>query len=109
MSAGWVRYDAAARTLRLSVYVQPNARTTDVAGLHGPDLKVRIAAPAVDNQANIAVRMFFARMLGVPPGSVSVRHGATSRRKRLEIRDAGPEQEERAIALANETEAVNGH
>jgi uncharacterized protein len=97
---GWVRYDAATRTLRLSIYVQPNARTSDVAGLHGEDLKVRIAAPAVDNKANAAVRTFFAHALGVPPSSVSVRRGAASRRKTLEIRDAGAELEARVLALA---------
>jgi uncharacterized protein (TIGR00251 family) len=97
---GWVRYDAAARMLRLSIYVQPNARTSNVAGLHGEDLKVRIAAPALDNKANIAVTAFFAQLLAVPPGSVSVRRGATSRRKILEIRDAGAELEALAIALA---------
>jgi uncharacterized protein (TIGR00251 family) len=101
MSAEWVRYDAAARTLRVSIYVQPNARTTDVAGLHGAELKVRIAAPAVDNKANIAVTTFFAQLLAVPPSSVSVRRGAASRRKTLEIRNAGAELEARALALAN--------
>ncbi len=99
MSTAWVRYDAVARTLRLSIYVQPNARTSDVAGLHGEDLKVRIAAPAVDNKANAAVRTFFAQVLGVPPGSVTVLRGAASRRKILEVCDAGAEQEARAIAL----------
>jgi uncharacterized protein (TIGR00251 family) len=99
MSAPWVRYDATARTLRLSIYVQPNARTNDVAGLHGTGLKVRIAAPALDNKANIAVTTFFARLLAVPPSSVSVRRGAASRRKILEVRDAGAELEGRALAL----------
>jgi uncharacterized protein (TIGR00251 family) len=99
VTAGWVRYDAGKRTLILSVYVQPNARTTEVAGAHGDDLKVRIAAPAVDNKANVALTAFIARALGVPPSSVSVRHGATSRRKMLEVRDAGAELELRAMAL----------
>jgi uncharacterized protein (TIGR00251 family) len=101
MSAAWIRYDAAARTLRLSIYVQPNARTSDLAGLHGEDLKVRIAAPAIDNKANAAVRTFFAEALGVPPSSVTVLRGAASRRKVLEVRDAGAELKARAIALAD--------
>jgi uncharacterized protein (TIGR00251 family) len=101
MTREWLRYDAAARTLWLSIYVQPNARTTDVAGFHGHELKVRIAAPAVDNKANVAVVRFFAEALAVAPGRVSVRRGTSSRRKMLEVRDAGTEQEKRALALAN--------
>src|SRR6476620_8714555 len=69
MSGNWIRYDAAARTLRLSVYVQPNARRTAIVGLHGEDLKVSIAAPAVDNKANLAVIAFVADVLGVPASS----------------------------------------
>lgn len=101
MSAEWVRYNAAARTLTLCVYVQPNARTTAVTGLHGPDLKIRIAAPALDNKANLALCAFVADALKVPPSSVAVRHGATSRRKMLEIRNVGAELAARALALAS--------
>jgi uncharacterized protein (TIGR00251 family) len=84
----------------LSVYVQPNARTTGVVGMHGQELKVRVTAPAADNKANEAVIRFFAQALAVPPGSVYVRHGGTSRRKTLEVRDAGAEVEARARGLA---------
>ena len=101
MSGSWIRYDAAARTLRLSVYVQPNARRTAVVGLHGEDLKVSIAAPAVDNKANLAVIAFIADVLGVPASSVSIRYGATSRRKTLEVRNGTPDIESRALSLAH--------
>jgi uncharacterized protein len=101
MSATWVRYDAAARVLTLSIYVQPNARASELAGVHGNDLKVRIAAPAVDNKANVAVRAFIAMALAVPPSSVSVRHGVTSRRKVLQVCDASGDLEVRARALAS--------
>jgi uncharacterized protein (TIGR00251 family) len=101
MSCGWVRYDAVARVLRLSIHAQPNARKTAIAGLHGADLKVTIAAPAVDNKANIALAAFVAEALDIPASTVSVRFGATSRRKTLEIRNAAPELESRALALAD--------
>ena len=32
----------------LSLHVQPGAKTTAVAGLHGAALKIRLAAPPVD-------------------------------------------------------------
>jgi uncharacterized protein len=99
MSATWVRYDASARVLTLSIYVQPSARASELAGLHGNDLKVRIAAPAVDNKANVAVRALIARALAVPSSNVSVRRGMTSRRKVLEVCDASGDVEARARAL----------
>lgn len=102
MNAGWVRYDAYSQTLTLSVYVQPNARTTALAGLHGEDLKVRIAAPALDNKANATLRVFIAELLDVPPSAVTIRHGATSRRKTLEVRNAGAHAATRARALAGD-------
>jgi uncharacterized protein (TIGR00251 family) len=99
-AAPWLRYDAKSRTLTLSVYVQPNARTTGVTGLHGEDLKIRVAAPALDNKANAAVRELIAGVLEVPASRVTIRRGAAGRRKTLEIADARAELAERALALA---------
>jgi uncharacterized protein (TIGR00251 family) len=81
----WHRYDPARRHLILTLHVQPNARRNEVAGPHGDALKVRIAAPAVDNQANAALVKFLAERLGVPRSSIAIRHGTTGRRKIVEI------------------------
>lgn len=90
MSSNWRRYDPARRCLILTLHVQPNARGNEVAGLHGDALKVRIAAPAVDNKANAALAEFLAERLGVPRSSITIRHGTTGRRKIVEIA-GGPE------------------
>jgi uncharacterized protein (TIGR00251 family) len=87
----WYRYDAAGRSLVLTVHVQPNARTSAIAGLHGDALKIRVAAPAVENKANAALVGFLAAVLGVAQERVSLRRGARGRRKSIEIRDASPE------------------
>ena len=86
----WRRYNAAARRLTLTLHVQPNARRTEFAGLHGDALKVRIAAPATDNKANLELVEFLGETLGVPRSAIVIRHGVTGRRKVLEI-TAGPE------------------
>jgi uncharacterized protein len=70
---------------RLDVYVQPRASRTELAGLHDGRIKVRVAAPAVENAANQALTEFIAERLGLPRRSVRVTAGATSRRKVLEI------------------------
>jgi len=86
----WCRYDAAARRITLMLHVQPNAKRSGIAGLHGDALKVRIAAPAADNKANEKLAGFLSETLGVPKSAVAIRHGATGRRKVIEI-SGGPE------------------
>lgn len=70
----------------LVLHVQPGARTTEVAGLHGEALKIRLAAPPVDGKANAALCRFLAGALGVPVAAVDVLAGAGSRHKRVFIR-----------------------
>jgi uncharacterized protein (TIGR00251 family) len=72
-------------SVRISVYVQPRASKTEIAGMHGDALKIRLTAPPVDNAANAALIEFIAGKLGIPKGSVRVAAGATSRRKVVEI------------------------
>lgn len=95
----WCRYDAAAQKLTLSLHVQPGARKSAFAGIHGDALKIRIAAPAVDNKANAALVGFLSETLGVPKSVIAVRHGATGRRKVVEI-TGGLELAQRVEALA---------
>ena len=95
----WVSYNAAGRRLALTLHVQPGARRSEVVGLHGGALKVKVAAPAVDNKANAALIEFLAGTLGIPKSAVAIRHGATGRRKVVEIA-GGPELVPRLEALA---------
>lgn len=86
----WLRYDPVARRLTLTLHVQPNAAKSAFAGLHGDALKVRIAAPPADNRANAELVDYLGEALGVPKSAVAIRHGATGRRKVVEIA-GGPE------------------
>ena len=69
----------------LAVYVQPGARRSAVAGLHGDRLKIRIAAPATEGRANQALVEFVAEALGVPKRGVAVASGERSRDKFIAI------------------------
>ena len=90
MSTAWYRYDAAAGALILHVHVQPNARASAFAGLHGDALRVRIAAPPVDDKANVALLAFLREQLTLPPRALAIRHGLHGRRKTVAISgDAG--------------------
>ncbi len=83
--ANWFRIEAdGAVTLR--VHIQPGARRTAVAGLHGESVKIRVAAPALEDRANEALVDFLAEAFGVPRRAVTLVGGARSREKRLEVR-----------------------
>ena len=71
--------------VRIEVHVQPRASRTELAGLHGGRLKIRLAAPPVDGAANAALVEFVAEKLGVAKSRVRVVAGATSRQKVVEI------------------------
>ena len=74
------------------MHAQPGARRTEVAGLHGEALKIRVQAPALEDRANEALAEFIARALGVARRDVVLATGAKSREKRFEVRspDADP-------------------
>jgi uncharacterized protein (TIGR00251 family) len=81
----WFRYDVSRHCLTLTLHIQPNARRTEFAGIHGDALKLRIAAPAVDNQANAELVRFLSEQLGVSRATIALRRGATGRRKVVEL------------------------
>lgn len=72
-------------SVRIPVYIQPRAKCTEVAGRHGSDIKIRVAAPPVDQAANEALLAFVAQRLRLRRRQVRLVAGATSRRKVLEI------------------------
>ena len=72
-------------SVRVEVYIQPRASKTEIAGLHDGVIKIRIAAPAVENAANLALIEFVAKQLVIAGRRVRIVSGAASRRKLLEI------------------------
>jgi uncharacterized protein len=95
----WYRYDAAARKLTLTLQAQPGARKSEIVGPYGDALKVRIAAPAVDNKANAALIEFLSDALTVSKAGIAIRRGAAGRRKVVEV-TGGPELVAKLEALA---------
>lgn len=80
----WLRVAADGR-ITLTLHIQPGAKKTEFAGLHGDALKIRLAAPPVDGKANEALIKFVAETLKLPKSAVNLKSGQTSRRKVLEI------------------------
>ena len=65
----------------LTLHIQPGASKTELAGLHGDALKLRIQAPPVEGAANAAVLAFIAAHLGLAKREVKLLRGDTARRK----------------------------
>ena len=72
--------------VELLLLVQPRAGRTEVVGPHGEVLKIRLAAPPVDGEANEELVRFLAKVLGVAKGAVTIESGDTGRRKRVRVR-----------------------
>ncbi|GHU13098.1 UPF0235 protein [Betaproteobacteria bacterium] len=69
----------------LALHIQPGAKKSGVAGLHGEALKIRLAAPPVDGKANAALLAFVAEWLNVPKQAVTLKSGQTSRQKVVRV------------------------
>jgi uncharacterized protein (TIGR00251 family) len=79
----WIRSDGDAVVLTL--HIQPGAKKTEIVGLHGAALKIRLAAPPVDGKANAALIAFIAAKVGAGRTAVELVSGETSRAKRVRI------------------------
>jgi uncharacterized protein (TIGR00251 family) len=83
----WARDGAGGAVLEL--LVQPRASRTRVAGEHDGRLKIQLAAPPVDGEANAALVAFLADALGVRRGDVALLAGEAGRRKRVRVAGLG--------------------
>ena len=73
-------------TVIVSVRVVPRAGRTEVSGVHGDALKIRVAAPPVDGRANEAARAALADALSIAPAQVDLVSGEHSRAKQFAVR-----------------------
>lgn len=79
----WVRESAGA--VILEVLVQPRASRTRVVGEHDGRLKIQLAAPPVDGEANAALVEFLADALGARRSDVVIERGDSGRRKTVRV------------------------
>jgi len=81
--AEWYRRNG--ETITLTLHVQPGAKRSEIAGLHGAALKIRLAAAPVEGRANEALQRFVAELFAVPLRQVELKQGAQSRHKIVAI------------------------
>jgi uncharacterized protein (TIGR00251 family) len=83
LTTSWFRYDGA--ILKLTIHAQPGAARTEIAGVYGDALKIRIASRAIANKANDELLGFLADVFAVPLRQVSLVQGARTRRKIVQV------------------------
>lgn len=88
--------------LTIHIQAQPGAKRTEVVGLYGDCIKVRLASPPVDGKANECLIEFLARRLGVKRGQIMIARGISSRRKQVFVAATGLQP---AALLEKEAEA----
>jgi uncharacterized protein len=67
------------------VVVVPRASRSKVVGLHGTALKLTLAAPPVDGEANAELCALLAKALGVAKRAVRIVHGEHSKTKTVQV------------------------
>lgn len=83
MSRDWC--SAVQQNIRLSVQITPNAKKSEVIGVHEDALKIRLQAQPIEGKANEALVRFLSDVLGVPKSAITITHGHTNKRKIIEI------------------------
>ena len=76
----------------LRLRIVPRASRTEIAGIQGGMVRIRLAAAPVDGAANEALIRFLAERIVVPRSAVRVASGRTSRSKVVVISGASLEQ-----------------
>lgn len=89
--ASWYRSNG--EVITLTLHVQPGAKRSEICGLHGEALKLKLAAPPIDGRANEALLKYIAELFRVPVRQVELRQGAQSRHKVVAVTDSAIQPE----------------
>ena len=76
----------------LSVYVVPKSSRTEVSGLYGDYLKIKLKSPPVDNAANEELISFLSDKLKVSKRNIEIVSGHTGKRKNILIKNINIKQ-----------------
>lgn len=90
-------FEAHADGCRIQLHVVPRASRTQAAGLHDGRLKLQVAAPPVDGEANEAIVRYLAKALGVGRDQVAIASGQTGKRKAVIVSGLGPDEVQRRL------------
>lgn len=84
---------------RVQIHAQPGAKRTEVMGLHGEAVKIRVQAPPIDGRANDELARFLAELCGISRSQVELVKGTTHRAKAFVVRGMAPADVRRALGV----------
>lgn len=71
--------------ITITLHVVPGAKRSELMGVHGAALRMRLAAPATEGKANAALTQWWAQWMKVSKSQVVLQSGTSSRQKILRI------------------------
>ena len=77
--------------LTFKVQAVPRASRSEIMGAHNGALRIRLAAPPVDDAANRELVRMLSRALGLPKSRIEITAGHTSRLKTVRATGARPD------------------
>lgn len=86
-----INYSEKQGLLTFKVRVVPRASASEIAGEHDGALRVRLAAPPVDNAANEELIRILASGFKVSRGAIEITAGHTSKLKQVSVTGIAPE------------------
>lgn len=84
----------------LQCWIQPRASKSAIVGIHDHRLKIALAAPPVDGEANAELRKFLAKKLHVSSSRILLVSGEASRRKTVRISGISPVDLKQQLGIA---------
>lgn len=69
----------------LKLYIQPGAKKSEIVGVHGDRLKIRLNAPPVDGKANKELIRFLAKTFDIKKSEIKIIVGLKNRQKDVRI------------------------
>ncbi len=71
------------------MHIQPGAKCNQVIGVVGEELKIKIAAPSIEDKANAELVRYLAVLFKVPKCQIKIQRGLKSRYKVIEVLGCG--------------------
>lgn len=68
-----------------SVRVQPRSSRNEICGIYGDAIKIKLASPPVEGEANESLINFLAKSLNVSKGQIEIISGQKSKNKLIKI------------------------
>jgi uncharacterized protein (TIGR00251 family) len=82
----WYRYES--DSLILKLYIQPGAKRHEIIGPVQDELKIKLASPAIEGRANVALMKLLSQLFNVPRSKIVLKSGEKSRHKTVIINNS---------------------